>query len=70
MALFDDEERWLRRPENQRPPDEIERRERRRLLHNLGNQITKYIALIQREDREMKNNVSRANPIQIDQNKK
>ena len=66
MALFDDEERWLRRPENSRPPDEREWKEQRRLLHDLGNQITRYIVLIQREDLKMKNNVARANPIQID----
>ena len=66
MALFDDEERCLRRPENPRPLDEREWREQRRLLHDLGNQITRYIVLIQREDLKMKNNVTRANPIQID----
>ena len=66
MVMFDNEERWLRRPENPRPPDEREWKERRRLLHDLGNQITRYIALIQREDLRMRNNVARANPIQID----
>ena len=66
MALFDDEERWLRRLENPRPQDEREWKERRRLLHDLRNQITRYIVLIQREDLKMKNNVARANPIQID----
>ena len=66
MALFDDEERWLRRLENPRPQDEREWKERRRLLHDLRNQITRYIVLIQREDLRTRNNVARANPIQID----
>ena len=66
MALFDDEERCLRRPENPRPLEDRDWNERRKLLHDLGNQITRYIALVRREDLRMKNSVARANPIQID----
>ena len=66
MTLFDDKERWLRRPENPRPLSDRDWNERRKLLHDLGNQITRYIALVRREDLRMKNSVARANPIQID----
>ena len=66
MALFDDEERWLPRPENPRPLTDRDWNERRKLLHDLGNQITRYLALVRREDVRMRNNVARADPIQID----
>ena len=65
MALYDNEERWLRRPENPRPLEEKDWKERRKLLHDLGNQLARYIALVRREDLRMKNSVARANPIQI-----
>ena len=65
MMLFDDEERHLRRPENPRPLDDYDWAQRRKLLHNLGNQLTKFLVLIQAEDIKIKNNVARANPILI-----
>ena len=67
MTLFDDKERWLRRPENPRPLSDRDWNEQRKLLHDLGNQITRYIALVQSEDIRMKNSVARADPIQIDE---
>ena len=66
MTLFDDEERWLWRPENPRPLSDRDWNVRRKLLHDLGNQITRYIALVQNEDIRMRNSVARADPIQID----
>ena len=65
MTLFDDEERWLRRPENPRPLSDRDWNVRRKLLQDLGNQITKYIALVQIEDIRMMNSITRAAPIQI-----
>jgi len=65
MMLFDDEERHLRRPENPRPLDNEDWARRRRLLHSLGNQLTRFLMRIKEEDRKIKNNVARANPIRL-----
>ena len=65
MMLFDNEERHLRRPENRRPLNDEDWARRRRLLHDLGNQLTKFLVLIQAEDLKIKNAVARANPILI-----
>ena len=65
MMLYDDEEMWLSRPENPRPLSDKDRDRRRRLLHALGNQLTKFLVLIKAEDRKIKNSVARQNPITI-----
>lgn len=65
MMLYDDEEMWLSRPENPRPLSDKDRDRRRRLLHALGNQLTKFLVLIKAEDRKIKNRVARQNPITI-----
>ena len=65
MMLFDNEERMLSRPENPRPLTDKDRDRRNRLLHALGNQLTRYLALIKAEDTKIKNNVARENPITI-----
>ena len=70
MMLYDDEELWLSRPENPKPLTDKDRDRRRRLLHALGNQLTKYLVLIKAEDLKFKNNVARQNPITINWEKK
>ena len=65
MMLYDDKEMWLSRPENPRPLTDKDWDRRRRLLHALGNQLTKYLVLIKAEDRKIKNSVARQNPITI-----
>ena len=50
MAMFDDETRWLRWPENLFPLDEKDWSARRNLLFNLRDQFCKYVELIQRHD--------------------
>ena len=65
MMLYDDEEIWLSRPENPKPLTDKDRDRRRRLLHALGNQLTKYLVLIKAEDLKYKNSVAKQNPITI-----
>ena len=65
MKLFDDEEVYLRRPENPAPLNDEAWARRRRLLHQLGNQLTRFLVQIQTEDRKIKNNVAKQNPIVI-----
>ena len=65
MKLFDAEEEYLRRPENPAPLNDEAWDRRRRLLHQLGNQLTRFLVQIQTEDRKIKNNVAKQNPIVI-----
>ena len=64
--IFDNEERHLSRPNNPRPFTKKDRDRRRRLLHALGNQLTRYLNVIKAEDLKIRNNVARLNPIVID----
>ena len=62
---FDDEELWLSRPDNPRPLTKKDRDRRRTLLHALGNQLTRYLAVIKANDRKIKNIVAKENPITL-----
>ena len=61
MRIFDDEERWLRRPENLFPLCEKEWSERRALLASLQDQFVRYVALIRAHDQMVRQNVANAN---------
>jgi hypothetical protein len=62
---FDDEEVWLSRHDNPRPLTRKDRDRRRVLLHALGNQLTRYLAVIKENYRKMKNTAAKENPITI-----
>jgi hypothetical protein len=62
---FDDEEVWLSRHDNPRPLTRKDRDRRRVLLHALGNQLTRYLAVTKENYRKMKNTAAKENPITI-----
>ena len=62
---FDDEELWLSRPDNPKPLTRKDRDRRRVLLHALGNQLARYLAVIKANDRKMKNMAAKENPITL-----
>ena len=62
---FDDEELWLSRLDNPRPLTKKDRDRRRSLLHALGNQLARYLAVIKANDRKIKNIVAKENPITL-----
>ena len=64
--IFDHETSWISRPNNPRPPLKKDLDRRRRLLHAMGNQFARYLAVIRAESLKIKNNVAKENPIVID----
>ena len=62
---FDDEDLWLSRLDNPRPLSQKDRDSRRALLHALGNQLARYLAVIKANDRKIKNIVAKENPITL-----
>ena len=62
---FDDEDLWLSRPGNPKPLSRKDQDRRRVLLHSLGNQLARYLAVIQANDRKIKNMVAKENPITL-----
>ena len=61
--LYDEESRHLSRPNNPNPLTEKDKAKRRKLLSQLGNQLTKYLVDIKTENMKIQNNFNRANPI-------
>ena len=61
--LYDEEDRHLSRADNPRPLNEKDRATRRKLLSDLGNQLTRYLMVIKNENMKIHNNFARANPI-------
>ena len=68
--IYDHEEVWLSRPDNPRPLTKKDRDRRRRMLHSLGNQFTRYLNDVRVANLRIKNNVAKENPIVIDDWKK
>ena len=64
--IYDNESMWLYRPENPRPPTKKDKERRRSLLHAMGNQFARYLAVTKAESVRIQNNVNRQNPIVID----
>ena len=61
--LYDEEDRHLSRADNPKPLDDKDRTTRRKLLRDLGNQLTRYLMVIKTENMKIQNCFARANPI-------
>jgi hypothetical protein len=61
--LYDEEDRHLSRADNPKPLDDKDRTTRRKLLRDLGNQLTRYLMVIKTENMKIQNCFARVNPI-------